>query len=900
MIATYFLSMSLLSFSQSNAHSFVTPTKQCNPIIQLPPIHETKKKNNNTEGALQFAYPFEVHISKNDIEPIQFDDSLVYNITIESPEAYSLNIIFENVHIPDGAQLTILSLKSTDSQTITNKDVILNDIFCTNIFKGDKVLIQYTEPIETAEASSWTITQISHDYINILKEESLLKAGSATCHKDIACTNDWDVEKHAVCKMVIQGVTLCTGTLIANTAKDKTPYLITANHCVASNTKAMRTVFYFGYENEKCGETSISKSNTISGSSLIATAPDGKLDFSLLELSQIPPESFKPYYAGWNRSETIDKGVVCIHHPKGDVKKYSIDYNKPTSETFRTTAKTYIEDGHWKISEWDEGTTEGGSSGAVLFDKNKCIIGTLSGGEADCESPINDFFSKFSKAWNYYGSTTAQLEPWLDPTNSDITICKGYDPYEIDENTLTNILPEDTLQLYSFGEKAQGLWSGKNNISWNTYAEKINTSKTIYDIIFCGQIDENENLDDLTFYIWTGVKEPQTILLEIPYNKTIKQNEHQIYIPLETPITCDGACWIGYKNKNQSSSFSSYMDKVNYEGTMYVKHSKGWVNTMELGIPAHLSVIVHATNKPDTLTTPNFSGNVFEKQITTKTIPFPTPEIFGIDSLAKIKNSTTLFYNNTEKQIAGPNETHSVCFANTVTSKQDEIVRGLKLAVAEIPDPTIETNLIIWNEDFSQELARKTISNEELKKNYFNQIHFDSLIECGKSFAYGICFDTTQYDKNLSLFFYSDIESSIDGYFYSSNSWNKYANYNKLYNIGIQPITVKSKYHYNPDSTSILQYPITNKSILEFNEKSSAVFYPSICKNEIHIQFKNIFHNSVAVTITDSHGTIVLQGNYKIQDGTFNIPINALPQGTYIIQVQTKDKVYKGKFLCIK
>ncbi len=892
--------MSLIAFAQSNAHSSLNAIRQCNPVFKMPPLPDSARNVHTVDGAFQFAYPFSVHISKDDIEPIRTNDSLIYSLTIESAGAYSLNLIFENIQIPEGATLTIQSADGVESETINNIVANANGIYATNLIKGDKVVVRYAEFSETAATSSWTITQVSHDYTNILKEGNTLKAGAAACHKDISCISGWETEKKAVCKIVIQGITFCTGTLIANTSKSKTPYLITANHCIASNTKALRSVFYFDYEKTSCESETTTKAKTISGSTLIATSPDGKLDFSLLELSQVPPESYEPYYAGWNLSETIDKGVTCIHHPKGDVKKYSIDSNKPTTETFRTTAKSYVTDGHWKISEWDEGTTEGGSSGAVLFDKSHYIIGTLSGGEADCEHPINDFFSKISKAWNYYGSQTAQLQPWLDPINSNTTICKGYDPYSIDENTITNILPEDTLQLYSFGDKAEGLWSGVNTISWNIIAEKISTNKTIYDIVFCGEIDNTANTEDLTFYIWTGQEEPETVIAEIPFEKATQQKGNQIHIPLETPIRCDGPCWIGYKINNKSTIFNSYMAKVDIGGTCYVKHKKGWVNTAILGLPAHLSMLVHVTDIPDTLTTPTYTETAFDKQILAKTIPYPTDELFAIDSLGAIKKTTTFFYNNSEKRLAGPNENTSICFANTITNPKTEIVRGLKLAVSEIPDPNIETTLLLWNEDFTQELTKKTIKNTLLKENNFNQIPFDSLIICGKSFAYGICFDTTEYDKNISLFTYNDTESAVDGYFYSCNSWNKYANYNLKYNIGIQPITTRTTYHYNPDSANILQYPITSVISLDISAKESAIFYPSICTNEVHIQFKNEFHNVIQYTITNINGILVKQDRCELQAGKFTIPITTLPQGLYTIQVETTTNKYKGKFIHIQ
>jgi len=113
---------------------------------------------------------------------------------------------------------------------------------------------------------------------------------------------------------------------------------------------------------------------------LLATADD-HLDFALLELSVVPPEIYHPYYAGWDRVQEYLDTSVCIHHPAGDVKKISKDYDTLGLGSFTG----YDSHKHWQIKEWDEGTTEGGSSGSGLFTVEGLLIGTLSGGEADCD-----------------------------------------------------------------------------------------------------------------------------------------------------------------------------------------------------------------------------------------------------------------------------------------------------------------------------------------------------------------------------------------------------------------------------------------------------------------------------------------------------------------------------------
>ena len=81
----------------------------------------------------------------------------------------------------------------------------------------------------------------------------------------------------------------------------------------------------------------------------------------------------------------------------------------------------------WRIEQWDVGVTEGGSSGAPLFNENKHIVGNLTGGDAYCGYPYNDYFSKFHLDWDYYPQQERQLKYWLDSLGTGQTSLEGFD-----------------------------------------------------------------------------------------------------------------------------------------------------------------------------------------------------------------------------------------------------------------------------------------------------------------------------------------------------------------------------------------------------------------------------------------------------------------------------------------
>ncbi|MEW5924002.1 MAG: dockerin type I domain-containing protein, partial [Candidatus Zixiibacteriota bacterium] len=209
--------------------------------------------------------------------------------------------------------------------------------------------------------------------------------------------------------------------LINNVRQDRTPFFLTAEHCLGGEET---WVFMFNYESPTCQNIDGPTWMTVSGSTLLANYSGS--DFALLMLDESPPDSYYVYYAGWSNINIASQSSTGIHHPSGDIKKISFDYDSVTSANYLTTSGTT----HWRIGSWNDGTTEPGSSGSPLFDQNHHIVGQLHGGYASCTSITSDWYGKFSLSWTGGGSPSTRLRDWLDPYNSGATILDGYDPFE--------------------------------------------------------------------------------------------------------------------------------------------------------------------------------------------------------------------------------------------------------------------------------------------------------------------------------------------------------------------------------------------------------------------------------------------------------------------------------------
>ena len=348
------------------------------------------------------------------------DGSLIWMLEIESTNAFSLNVIYDTFDIPDGAEFFVYS---------ENREMVLGAFtssnhkphggFSTAPVKGDKIILEYNEPSNAAFNGHINISSVAHDYRNVFFNTDRGYGDSGSCNNNVACSvgDDWADEIRSVTMILTSGGSrLCTGSLINNATQDLSPYFLTANHCLGGNNS---WIFMFNYESPQCSNQNGPTNMTVSGSSLLASSSTS--DVALLLLNETPPQDYNVHYAGWDVSGSTPSIPVGIHHPSGDIKKISFDYNNASNSG-----------NYWDVDSWDDGTTEPGSSGSPLFDgETHRIIGQLYGGVASCTNFGYDTYGKTSVSWNL------GLSNYLDPNNTGLSFIDGIDAIDLPDPELS-------------------------------------------------------------------------------------------------------------------------------------------------------------------------------------------------------------------------------------------------------------------------------------------------------------------------------------------------------------------------------------------------------------------------------------------------------------------------------
>ncbi|MBK6911640.1 MAG: choice-of-anchor J domain-containing protein [bacterium] len=371
--------------------------------------------------ALRFGYPHEVNFNLDNSGTWEdTKDGRVWRLRVESRGAYSINLVFDRFDVPAGGRLFIYNdAYDYVIGAFTEANEAPSGDLGTQPVPGDAITIEYIEPYEAQGQGELSIMRVVHAYRNLFgrgAENPLDNYGdSGTCNNNANCPEgaNWQEQKRGVVMLLTSGGSrYCSGSLINSTANDATPFVLTANHCTPSTSD----VFMFNYESPGCPNVNGPTNQTVAGCQLLFNSSAS--DVFLVRLNSSVPLAYNPYFSGWNANDAAWTSSVCIHHPSGDIKKITFDNQAPVSSTWSGTPAN----SHWRILNWDDGTTEPGSSGSPLFDQNHRITGQLHGGTASCTNNIDDYYGKFSL------SMTNGLRTHLDPGNSGVMTLDGFDP----------------------------------------------------------------------------------------------------------------------------------------------------------------------------------------------------------------------------------------------------------------------------------------------------------------------------------------------------------------------------------------------------------------------------------------------------------------------------------------
>ena len=421
----------------------VTPTALMSPralpldaveSLRLPAMDMAKVADEDAVRELQgepsrFAVPEKVavtpetHGTWEDLADPRFQ---MWRLRIEAPGALSVNVGFDRFRLPKGGRLVIHPADGTElAREFTERDNRPHGQLWTPVILGESMVVELTLPTESRFDYELSMVHVGKGY-RLFGEDLADKSG--TCNNDVVCPegDPWRAEINSVAVYTLNGSWTCTGAMINNTAEDGTPYFLTADHCGISASNDASMVVYWNFQSPTCGQQGGgSLADNQSGS--ILRAEYSTSDFCLVELEQLPDPSWGVTYAGWDRGTGDQPSAVAIHHPSTDEKSISFE-NDPTTTTSYLGTSAPGDGTHIRVADWDDGTTEPGSSGSPLFSPNHHIVGQLHGGYAACGNDLADWYGRLSRSWTGGGSSSSRLSDWLDPLGQAPTTLDLFDP----------------------------------------------------------------------------------------------------------------------------------------------------------------------------------------------------------------------------------------------------------------------------------------------------------------------------------------------------------------------------------------------------------------------------------------------------------------------------------------
>ena len=413
------------------------------PILDLKEIIR-EDSINDLDKSLPWRYgvnrPLKLDLTTDGSWSTLEDGSRLWRVAIKSPDAINMSVNFNDFHLPNGARLQIYNGDRTDkSRVYSNENNRSSKVLGSWFLTGDIITIEYYEPYSTVGNVSLQIGSIIHGYrlglVNDFVDGTRGLNDSGDCNYDVNCSvgSDFEAKKNIIKKSVallnLGNGYLCSASLVNNTASDKVPFLLTANHCLENSDPQLWSVrFNWMSPNPICGSNEnsadIQSNFTMSGAQFRAS--NSKSDFALVELYNPIPSSWDVAFAGWDRSDNLPQYQVGIHHPNGDIMKICRDDTGAIKEVANQTEVWLIKGvSAGNGNGWEIGTTESGSSGSPLFNQDGRIIGQLYAGESFCNGLENngdyDVYGRFGISWAYGNTLETRLEDWLDPIGTGQT-----------------------------------------------------------------------------------------------------------------------------------------------------------------------------------------------------------------------------------------------------------------------------------------------------------------------------------------------------------------------------------------------------------------------------------------------------------------------------------------------
>ena len=389
------------------------------PVVTMPSVdanalmaEDEEREAQGIKGPFRFGFNHMVDLSLEN-SGLWYDlpnGDRMWRVTLECPEAYSINFEFHDYFIPEGARVFVYNENGALGAFTMGSSGGMESLGVAEL-AGDRITIEYDEPASVQGQGRLRIGQVTHAYRDITGSGTDRGLGdSGPCHNNVRCPKGgpWGAQIRSAVSILVNGSHRCSGVLLNNCEQDGTPYVLTARHCRGIyGASPANWIYRWGWESPYCevnesGPTHMTMSNSL----LLMDFPQTDVMLVRVVGDVVPPE-YDPYYSGWDKSGTPPVRSVGIHHPRGDVKKITFDNDTAIMGTFYGSPC-------WQVVAWDDGTTEPGSSGSGLWNEKGLVVGQLYGGDASCNNmQFSDFYGRFDLSYPF-------MKQWLGDCGDEL------------------------------------------------------------------------------------------------------------------------------------------------------------------------------------------------------------------------------------------------------------------------------------------------------------------------------------------------------------------------------------------------------------------------------------------------------------------------------------------------
>jgi hypothetical protein len=391
--------------------------------------------------ALRFGVGRGVQVSAADGNWYDVAGGRLWVADVASTDALGLRLHFKNVHLPDGAELAVYApdgaapgiAKSGYARFDPERNVEFHsalaggsDEFWSGSFFGERARIEYFSPTGAAgDALPFAVDSLQHFYLDPVDKvaRSLVGKAAGSCENDVTCFPEWADVSHAVAGIDFVdggGSFFCSGQLLATTSQDLTPYFLTANHCISTQSSAASAEFFWFYQTSACNGNppavdSVPRSD---GATLVSTSPVS--DYTLMIVNGALPDNV--FWAGWtSKAVPVGTDAVAVHHPAADYKRISFGFNDDNSECYAFQGTNGLQ---LLRTTWTDGVTEGGSSGSGIFRADtQQLYGQLFFGPSSCGAASADRFDCYGSFFSTYTKIKKNLVAGPDDNSEQNDSC---------------------------------------------------------------------------------------------------------------------------------------------------------------------------------------------------------------------------------------------------------------------------------------------------------------------------------------------------------------------------------------------------------------------------------------------------------------------------------------------